>query len=49
MDTFGGLSDTSQKFSSRLLKIEKEHEEAMIVFLADIWLDKPKVKSYLVS
>lgn len=42
-DTFGGLSDTSQKFSSRFLKIEKEHEEAMIVFLADIWLDKPKV------
>jgi DNA polymerase epsilon subunit 2 len=42
-DTFAGLSDTSLKSSTRLLKIEKENEEAMLVFLADIWLDKSEV------
>lgn len=42
-DTFGKHSNLPLKTSSRLLKMEKDNDEAMIVFLADIWLDDSKV------
>lgn len=43
VNTFGGPSEVSLKSSARMLKIEESNEEAMIVFIADIWLDNAKV------
>lgn len=43
MNTFGGPSEVSLKTSARMLKTEEANEEAMIVFIADIWLDNNKV------
>ncbi|XP_074654952.1 DNA polymerase epsilon subunit 2-like [Tubulanus polymorphus] len=40
---FGGQSATSVKASVKLQNIEKENEDAMIVFLSDVWLDDLKV------
>ncbi|XP_064621990.1 DNA polymerase epsilon subunit 2-like [Lineus longissimus] len=40
---FGGPGAVSCKASAKLKKIEEENEEAMMVFLSDVWLDQPKV------
>lgn len=42
-NTFGGPSEVSLKTSTRMMKIEESNEEAMIVFVADVWLDNTKV------
>ncbi|XP_065215722.1 DNA polymerase epsilon subunit 2 [Planococcus citri] len=42
-NTFGGPSEVSLKTSARMMKIEESNEEAMIVFISDIWLDNAKV------
>ena len=45
INTFGGPSKESLKNSNKLLKYEKENDEAMIIFLSDLWLDDNKVRS----
>ena len=40
---FGGPSSTCGKASGKLKQIEVENEEAMMVFLSDVWLDQVKV------
>ncbi|KAJ8308953.1 hypothetical protein KUTeg_013827 [Tegillarca granosa] len=40
---FGGTSTICAKASAKLKKIEEENEEAMFVFLSDVWLDQFKV------
>lgn len=40
---FGGPLETSPKASSHLLQIERSDDSAMIVFVSDLWLDKPTV------
>ncbi|XP_063231386.1 DNA polymerase epsilon subunit 2 [Bacillus rossius redtenbacheri] len=47
VNTFGGPSVVSLKTSSNLLKHEQENQDAMIVFLADVWLDSFKVMDKL--
>ncbi|XP_077300433.1 DNA polymerase epsilon subunit 2 isoform X1 [Arctopsyche grandis] len=49
VNTFGGPSKTLLKNSENLSKIEKANEDAMILFLADVWLDDVKVLSRLKS
>lgn len=40
---FGGPSPTCAKSSTKLKQIETENEDAMMVFLSDVWLDQVKV------
>ncbi|XP_041352782.1 DNA polymerase epsilon subunit 2-like [Gigantopelta aegis] len=40
---FGGPSSVNVKASVRLKQVEEENEDAMIVFLSDVWLDQVKV------
>ncbi|KAJ8874034.1 hypothetical protein PR048_024874 [Dryococelus australis] len=47
VNTFGGPSTVSLKTSSKLLKHEQENQDAMIIFLADVWLDQFKVMEKL--
>lgn len=42
-NTFGGPSETCLTQSVNLLKIQNENNDAMIVFLSDVWLDKLQV------
>ncbi|XP_014270308.1 DNA polymerase epsilon subunit 2 [Halyomorpha halys] len=42
-NTFGGPSKTSLKNNERLKGLELHKEDAMLVFLSDVWLDVPKV------
>lgn len=49
VNTFGGPSETCLKNSAKLLNIEKSNEDGMIVFIADVWLDRLKVMEKLRS
>uniref|UniRef100_A0A8B9FAU2 DNA polymerase epsilon subunit n=1 Tax=Amazona collaria TaxID=241587 RepID=A0A8B9FAU2_9PSIT len=40
---FGGPSSTSVKASAKLKQLEDENENAMFVFLSDVWLDQAEV------
>uniref|UniRef100_A0A8C6J940 DNA polymerase epsilon subunit n=1 Tax=Melopsittacus undulatus TaxID=13146 RepID=A0A8C6J940_MELUD len=40
---FGGPSSTSVKASAKLKQLEEENENAMFVFLSDVWLDQAEV------
>ncbi|NWH63494.1 DPOE2 polymerase, partial [Geococcyx californianus] len=40
---FGGPSSTSVKASVKLKQLEDENEDAMFVFLSDVWLDQAEV------
>jgi len=40
---FGGPSLTSVKTSAKLQQLESSNDDAMFVFLSDIWLDDIKV------
>ncbi|XP_060117253.1 DNA polymerase epsilon subunit 2-like [Heteronotia binoei] len=40
---FGGPSSTSVKASAKLKQLEEENEDAMFVFLSDVWLDQAEV------
>ncbi|XP_065057553.1 DNA polymerase epsilon subunit 2-like [Rhopilema esculentum] len=44
---FGGPSPTCVAASEKLKKIEQENQDAMFVFLSDVWLDQPKVMAKL--
>ncbi|XP_022081483.1 DNA polymerase epsilon subunit 2-like isoform X2 [Acanthaster planci] len=44
---FGGPSSTCAKSSAKLLDIEKDNEDAMFVFVSDIWLDQLRVREKL--
>ncbi|XP_038066807.1 DNA polymerase epsilon subunit 2-like [Patiria miniata] len=47
LNFFGGPSPTCAKSSEKLLTIEKDNEEAMFVFVSDIWLDQLRVREKL--
>lgn len=47
LNTWGGRSKTLLKYSNRLLEVERANTEATLVFLADCWLDDPKVLAKL--
>lgn len=40
---FGGPSPTSVKASAKLQELESSNDDAMFVFLSDVWLDDIKV------
>ncbi|XP_036398745.1 DNA polymerase epsilon subunit 2 [Megalops cyprinoides] len=40
---FGGPSSTSVKASAKLRQLEEENEDAMFVFVSDLWLDSVEV------
>ncbi|KFW76731.1 DNA polymerase epsilon subunit 2, partial [Manacus vitellinus] len=40
---FGGPSSSSVKASAKLKQLEEENEDAMFVFLSDVWLDQAEV------
>ena len=40
---FGGPSSTTAKVSAKLQKMEQENDDAMFVFLSDVWLDDVQV------
>nr|XP_042714029.1 DNA polymerase epsilon subunit 2 isoform X4 [Chrysemys picta bellii] len=40
---FGGPSSTSVKASAKLKQLEDENEDAMFVFVSDVWLDQVEV------
>ncbi|NWI93076.1 DPOE2 polymerase, partial [Pitta sordida] len=40
---FGGPSSSSVKASAKLKQLEDENEDAMFVFLSDVWLDQAEV------
>ena len=42
---FGGPSTTCVKVSTKLQEIEAANEDAMFVFISDVWLDDVKVRS----
>ena len=44
---FGGSSLTCGKASDKLLQYEQEHDDAMFVFLSDVWLDDVRVMDKL--
>ncbi|KAG8561457.1 hypothetical protein GDO81_015356 [Engystomops pustulosus] len=44
---FGGPSATSVKASVKLKQLEEENEDAMFVFLSDLWLDQVEVMEKL--
>jgi DNA polymerase epsilon subunit 2 len=40
---FGGFGNQCAKSSTKLKQIEQENQDAMFVFLSDVWLDQVKV------
>lgn len=44
LNFFGGPSIVNAATSNRLKQIEAENEDAMFVFLSDVWLDQVKVR-----
>ncbi len=40
---FGGPSSTAVKASAKLKQLEEENEDAMFVFVSDVWLDSAEV------
>ena len=40
---FGGPSSTSVKASSKLRQLAEENEDAMFIFVSDVWLDSVEV------
>ncbi|NXY81681.1 DPOE2 polymerase, partial [Alcedo cyanopectus] len=44
---FGGPPSTSVKASAKLKQLEDENEDAMFVFLSDVWLDQAEVMEKL--
>ena len=44
---FGGPSTTCVAVSEKLKMIEQDNQDAMFVFLSDVWLDHPKVMAKL--
>ncbi|KAF6132170.1 DNA polymerase epsilon 2, accessory subunit [Phyllostomus discolor] len=44
---FGGPSNTSVKTSAKLKQLEDENEDAMFVFISDVWLDRAEVQEKL--
>ncbi len=40
---FGGPSSTAVKASAKLKQLEEENEDAMFVFVSDVWLDSVEV------
>lgn len=44
---FGGPSSTSVKASAKLKQLEEENEDAMFVFVSDLWLDQVEVMEKL--
>ncbi|CAH1405170.1 unnamed protein product [Nezara viridula] len=46
-NTFGGPSKISLRSNERLKALELHKEDAMLVFLSDVWLDVPKVQDKL--
>ncbi len=40
---FGGPSSTAVKASAKLKQLEEENEDAMFVFVSDVWLDRVEV------
>lgn len=47
LNFFGGTSSTSVKVSAKLKQLEQENEDAMFVFISDVWLDNLKVMQKL--
>ncbi|XP_025103951.1 DNA polymerase epsilon subunit 2-like isoform X1 [Pomacea canaliculata] len=47
LNFFGGSSSTCSKSSAKLRKLEEENPDAMLVFVADLWLDNAKVMEKL--
>ncbi|GCB80540.1 hypothetical protein scyTo_0016242, partial [Scyliorhinus torazame] len=43
VNLFGGPSATSVKSSAKLKQLEEENEDAMFVFVSDVWLDQVEV------
>ena len=43
LNFFGGPSETSIRTNTKLRQIEQENEDAMFIFLSDVWLDDVKV------
>ncbi|KAM8833178.1 DNA polymerase epsilon subunit 2 isoform 2-T2 [Synchiropus picturatus] len=43
LNFFGGPSTTSVKASAKLQQLEEENEDAMFVFVSDVWLDSVEV------
>ena len=46
---FGGPSLTSVKTSTKLQQLESANDDAMFVFLSDVWLDDIKVATLVYS
>ena len=44
---FGGPLEISSKTDKRLIQLEAQDDSAMLVFLSDVWLDKPEVTTRL--
>ncbi len=40
---FGGPSSTAVKASAKIKQLEEENEDAMFVFVSDVWLDSVEV------
>ncbi len=40
---FGGPSSTAVKASAKMKQLEEENEDAMFVFVSDVWLDSVEV------
>lgn len=47
LNFFGGPTSTSVKTSAKLRQLEQENEDAMFVFVSDVWLDDIKVMKKL--
>ena len=47
LNFFGGSSNLCAKASLKLKEVEQKNEDAMCVFLSDVWLDKEKVTKKL--
>ena len=43
LNYFGGPLETSPKLCNQLLHLEQADDSAMMVFVSDLWLDKPQV------
>jgi hypothetical protein len=43
LNYFGGPLEVCPKASNQLLQIERSDDSAMMVFVSDLWLDKPAV------
>ena len=44
---FGGPLENSAKSNKRLIQLESQDDSSMLVFLSDVWLDKPDVLTRL--